>query len=394
MRALVIHSYYRSENASGENLSVTAEIKGLRDLGWDVEVISSDGDIIGTETMPLRDVALRPIYSRSSVRRIEEAVQRFRPHVALVENLFPLHSPWAIKTLHSLGLPVAAGVRSYRMVCAASTLYRDGHQCHDCIGSRLNLAAIRHGCYHGSSALTVPVAASLMMHQRTFASIDALLAVSEHVRDVLVDSGFDAGRITVRPNFVDDPGEPADDLGAGFLFAGRLTNEKGVEPMLEGWRRSGVWKQHPLRIAGSGPLEAAVRASARHHRVEMVGLQPYDRLLGMVRAAAVTVVPSMWPEPFGRGVIEAAARGRAALVTDSGGLGELVVDGTSGWVCAPDTDGLADGFRRAADQADQLAYGIAARSRFVERYTRGISLGILDDVLTRLAHSGPLDSPV
>ncbi len=67
LRALVIHNFYRSENASGENLSVHDEISGLRTLGWDVEVISADSDVIGSGTIPLGELALRPIYSRRSV---------------------------------------------------------------------------------------------------------------------------------------------------------------------------------------------------------------------------------------------------------------------------------------------------------------------------------------
>ena len=161
MRVLVVHNYYRSENASGENLSVLDEIAALRAEGWDVEVVSADSDAIGDHALPIRSVALRPIYSRVSVARVRDAIERFRPHVALVENVFPLHSPWVIRTLHAAGIPVVAGVRSYRMFCAASTMYRDGAACRECIGTVANMPAVRHGCYQGSSIKTIPMAASL-----------------------------------------------------------------------------------------------------------------------------------------------------------------------------------------------------------------------------------------
>ncbi len=110
--------------------------------------------------------------------------------------------------------------------------------------------------------------------------------------------------------------------------------------MLEGWERSEAWKHHRLRIAGSGPLESLFVGLDPKLRVEPLGLLPHDRTLEVVRDAAVTVVPSMWPEPFGRGVIEAAAHGRPSLVCRSGGLAALVEDGTTGWLAAPDADGL------------------------------------------------------
>jgi glycosyltransferase involved in cell wall biosynthesis len=388
LRALVIHDFYRSENASGENLSVRDEINGLRSLGWDVEVISADSDVIGNGTIPLGELAVRPIYSRRSVLRVRDAARRFRPHVALVENLFPLHSPWVIRELRSLGVPVAAGVRSYRMVCAASTLFRDGAVCRDCIGSRINLPAIRHGCYQNMRSRTAPLAASLALHRGTFRSIDRLLAVSEFVRDELIAAGFDPGRIVVRPNFVPDPGPPIERVGDGFLFAGRLTPDKGIAPMLEGWARSGAWRRHRLRIAGSGPLDSLVIGLDPALRVEPLGLLGHEATLATVRDAAVTVVPSVWPEPFGRGVIEAAAHGRPALVCRSGGLGSLVADGVTGWVAEPDADGLAAAFRRAADPQYHADFGRAARARYLAHHTRGASLGVLDRELRSLVGAG------
>ncbi|MEM1333254.1 MAG: glycosyltransferase, partial [Actinomycetota bacterium] len=292
-----------------------------------------------------------------------------------------------INVLRGAGIPVAAGVRSYRMLCVRSTLYRDGAECRDCLGSSVNLPAVRHGCYQGSTLQSLPMAASLRLHRSTFSSIDGLLAVSEYVRDELVANGFDPGRIVVRPNFVDDPGSPIDRRGDGFLFAGRLTGEKGVGAMLDAWRRSEAWRTSTLRVAGSGPLDDLL-ADAADVGVEALGLLANDELLDLVSDSAVTVVPSLWPEPFGRGVIEAAARARPSIVTSAGGVGSLVEHGVTGWVASPDVDGLEAAFRAALDPDDQHRRGIAARRRFLERYTRESSLRILDETLRRLADDG------
>lgn len=397
MRALVIHNFYRSKNASGENLSVRDEIAGLRDLGWDVEVMSADSDVIDAAEFSVARVATRPIHSVRGVRRVNDAITRFRPHVALVENVFPMHSPSVIRALRKAGVPVAAGVRSYRMWCAAASMYRDGAPCRDCVGSIANVPAVRHGCYQGSSIRTIPMAVSLTVHRSTFHEIDAFLAVTEHVRDELIAAGFPGSRIVVRPNFVPDPdaGHIADPVadrsagpGNGFLFAGRLTEDKGVGLMLEAWERSELWKTHRLEVAGSGELADLVEAQRPELRVEALGLLDHTTLMDRLRGAAAMVVPSMWPEPFGRGVIEAAALGRPSLVARSGGLPSLVVDGGTGWVADTDPDSFAAGFRRAADPAHREAAGVAARQRYLQHYTREVSMGILDVTLRRLAIRG------
>jgi glycosyltransferase involved in cell wall biosynthesis len=388
MRALVVHNFYRSANASGENLSVTDEIAGLRALGWEVEVVSSDSDVISSDHVHLAKVALRPIHSPRSSRRVDEAIKRFRPHVALVENVFPLHSPSVIRRLRRAGVPVAAGVRSYRMWCAASSMYRNGAPCRDCVGSRVNFPAVRHGCYQNSPYRTVPLAASLALHRSTFQGIDAFLAVTEHVRDELISAGLPADRIVVRPNFVADPGAPSGAPGSGFLFAGRISEEKGIRAMLEAWERSELWTSSSLSVAGSGELTDLVAQQRAELGVNALGLVSRDEMMRRLRAAAVMVVPSLWPEPFGRGVIEAASVGRGSLVTNVGGLPSLVVDGVTGWVAEPDPEALAAGFKRAADAQAQIDAGRAARQRFTERYTRDISVGILDATLQRLARAG------
>lgn len=388
MRAIVIHNFYRSENASGENLSVGDEIRGLRERGWDIETLGSDSDAISDGTLSLGQAALRPIYSRRSVDRLQRAVARFRPHVALVENVFPLHSPAVISTLHQLGVPIAAGVRSYRMWCVRSTQFRDGRECRECEGSRVNLPAIRNRCYQDSTVASVPMAVGLAVHRPTWRRIDQFLAVSEHVRRELLRFGIGPDRITVRPNYVDDPGAPSTD-GDGFLFAGRLSPDKGIDVLLDAWARSEIWRnsEHRLRVAGSGALDDLVASQPDHLGIEPLGLVSHDEALGWTSRSAVTVVPSQWDEPFGRGVIESAARGRPALVTDRGALGDLVVDGHTGWVAQPDVDGLTAALRRAADRDAQRRFGQAARQRYLERYTQAASLDVLEDTLTRLADS-------
>ena len=385
MRALVIHNFYRSANASGENLSVADEIAGLRERGWDIETIGADSDAISDGTLSLGEAAIRPIYSRRSVKRLERAVARFRPHVALVENVFPLHSPAVITTLRRLGVPIAAGVRSYRMWCVRSTQFRDGRACRECEGSRLNLPAIRHGCYQDRAVASVPMAVGLAVHRPTWRHVDRFLPVSEHVRRELLRFGIGPDRITVRPNYVADPGEPTDPDG-GFLFAGRLAPDKGIDVLVDAWQRSEIWRDgHRLRVAGSGPLDDVVRNPPAESGIEPLGLLSHREALAWTARAAVTVVPSMWDEPFGRGVIESAARARPALVTNRGALGDLVVDGETGWVAEPTVDGLTAALRRAADLDDQRRFGDAARRRYLERYTQTASLDVLEDVLSTLA---------
>ena len=68
---------------------------------------------------------------------------------------------------------------------------------------------------------------------------DAYIALTGFARDKFLAAGFNLQQLHVKPNFLDpDPGEGPGD-GGFALFVGRLSEEKGIRPMLEAWKRIG-----------------------------------------------------------------------------------------------------------------------------------------------------------
>ena len=57
--------------------------------------------------------------------------------------------------------------------------------------------------------------------------------------------------------------------------------------------------------------------------------------------STLTVVPSLWQEPFSRVVIESLSYGTPVIVTNSGGLPEAIVDGQYGYVSKKNSLDLA-----------------------------------------------------
>ena len=92
----------------------------------------------------------------------------------------------------------------------------------------------------------------------------------------------------------------------------------------------------------------------------------------------VAVVPSVYPDPLPRAVIESMALGKPVIAFDVGGVAEMLADGETGALCRgepPDVEGLATQFvRYMRDPALRAQQGIAARKR-IERDFDGASHG-------------------
>jgi glycosyltransferase involved in cell wall biosynthesis len=171
-------------------------------------------------------------------------------------------------------------------------------------------------------------------------------------------------------------------LGEGFLFAGRLEQEKGIKLLLEAWHLSGVGKATTLTIVGDGADRSAVEQAARvDPSIRYLGSMPADQVGQLLDNCAVCIVPSLFFEPFSRSVIESYARGRPVISTGMGAMGRSVTEEV-GWVCStPSAVGLADAIRQAfGDQDGARVRGMAARSLYERSYRPDIAIRSLLNV--------------
>jgi starch synthase len=104
--------------------------------------------------------------------------------------------------------------------------------------------------------------------------------------------------------------------------------------------------------------------------------------------AAIVVVPSRG-EGFGMVALEAAERGRAAIVSNVGGLPEVVDDGETGVVVPPDDAAALSAaiVALAKDPARVAAYGRAARERALAQFSDEAAADGVSAVYRRLLAS-------
>jgi glycosyltransferase involved in cell wall biosynthesis len=366
MKVIVAHNRYSSAQPSGENVIVDAEIQQLRDAGVTVvPFLRSSDEIAGFSTIQKALLPLSPIRNGQSQRDLAKLIETERPDLLHLHNPYPLISPWIVRTAHHHKLPVIQTVHNYRQVCAPGLYFRDGHICTECKGRAFPLPAIQHSCYRDSKAQSAIMATTLTVHRSTWRSVERYIALTDRIAAHLREYGIPAERIAVKPNAMSDPGTPATG-GEGFLYAARLSPEKGIELLLEAWRRHPDGAYGPLRIIGDGPLRAvAEQAAAERADVHYLGPMDNAGVRAAIGGAACVVAASTWHDVLPTIILEGLAGGRPVLATDLGGMPYLV--GDAGWIVAPDPDSFAAGLARAAVEAPALAP--VARERYLSSFT-------------------------
>lgn len=126
--------------------------------------------------------------------------------------------------------------------------------------------------------------------------------------------------------FSPDGDRPADS-GKYVLYAGRITEDKGIHLCAEAVASS----EYEFRIAG--PLVDETYAEQFLDDVTYLGELDQEDLVRQYRGAAGFLYMTQYVEPFGLAVVEAMACGTPVITTGYGGTGETVVDGETGYVC-------------------------------------------------------------
>jgi glycosyltransferase involved in cell wall biosynthesis len=163
------------------------------------------------------------------------------------------------------------------------------------------------------------------------AKVDLFFVLSCFMRDKFVTAGLPASRIVIKPNFALTPAPRDRSIArSGALFVGRLTEEKGLRPLIEAWRSVG----HPLRIAGDGPLLEELRQRAPPN-VRLIGWVDQAKLHQEMDRAAVLIVPSTYYEGFPLVIAEAYAHALPVLASRIGTLAEIVREEQTGGLFTP-----------------------------------------------------------
>jgi glycosyltransferase involved in cell wall biosynthesis len=370
MNVLMAHNHYLIRG--GEDESFRAEAWMLRDAGHHVTEYTDHNDRI--ESMRSVRKAVNTLWSTETYGNIRRLLRQHQIDVLHVQNFFPLISPSIYYAARAERVPVVQSLRNYRLLCSNSFFFRDGKPCESCLGTTLQLPALKHACYRDDRAATATVVAMSTGHRLlgTWSrEVGVYIALTEFARQKYIEGGWDGDKIVVKPNFVTpDPG-PGEACRRGFVFVGRLSPEKGIRTLLSAWESLGP-KGKQLLVIGDGPLRAEVESvAAQNPAVTYLGRQSQETMLEVMGKAEAVIVPSEWYETFGRVVIEAYSKATPVIASKIGALEEIVGGTGAGILFTPgDVPSLTQAVLQMSTDGESCVHmGRIARDRFESEFT-------------------------
>ena len=397
MRVLFLTNFFQIHGSGGEEQSCQQVVEGLKQRGHTTLVLTSmhatnnvpveiDGIYrslyLEMDLVPLRHsitfFTKRKAREKHNLEVFERVLQQFNPDIIFIWGMWNL--PYSLPAFAEAKYPHKV---VYRFATYWPTLPSQ-HEFYWRTPGRNWYSRIPKRVV-GYFALAM-LAKEVQQYPFTFKHV---ICVSAATRNVLVEAGVPVAHARIIHTGLDikhylngrDQHSPQhEDQNLNLLYAGRIYPEKGIDTVIEAMIK--LVYDHGKRdirfsLAGTGSVEYE---NHLHQLVNQAGLTDYVTFLGwmppeempeLLRKFDVLLLPSIWPEPFSRSVLEGMISGLVVMATRTGGTPEIIVDGENGLLFMPnDPEDLAKKIAQLVDDPesrDQMGY--AGRQTILEQFT-------------------------
>jgi len=329
MKVAIVHSYYKSGQASGENLVVDNQFLMLQGKGYEVKLFAKYTEFEEMKWFYSLKCGFRVITGFGS--NFSRDMRLYDPDIILVHNLFPnLSTRWLTK----LKCKKIFFVHNFRPWCSNGFMLRKLSPCSKCLSNPF--WGTYYKCSNGNRAksfiqsLSQLRAVDLLRQQDHGAKI---VAVSEYAARTISSIESKLNVISIS-NFVLNPSistevvqhAPMDQVK--FVWNGRISPEKGLRQLLEIWPDEFV-----IDIIGSGPEEKELLHKFEDKsNINFLGYKSNKELLGKLTGYSGLVNSSIWPEFGPMTVLESLAAGLPVIAPNSLSLSDQILQQKAGTI--------------------------------------------------------------
>ena len=312
--------------------------------------------------------ALDVIYSKKNKKKMEEALDEFKPDIVHLNNFQRQLSASIIEPIKKRNIPIVFTAHDVQAICPAITMLdNEKNICEKCMhGKYMN--CIKKKCNKGSTLKSIIGALEgyfYRINKIYTKKIDCIITPSEFYRKKLIEDGISEKKIVAIHNSVElkDYDIPTEDNGYALYF-GRLSKEKGVLNLINAFSKL---ENGTLYIAGEGQekenIEMFIKENNLQDRIKLLGFLDSTEMKEKIRKSKFVVIPSIWYENCPYSVMETLAIGKPVIGADIGGIPELVQNDRSGIIYKyDDVNELADKMKELFNNEDLVKeFGLNAK---------------------------------
>lgn len=373
MRFCMVTTFYPPYSFGGDATYVRALSRGLVARGHEVEVVHCtdafnllNGGPPAAEPGPDDGVVVHRLKSHLGPLSPLVTQQTGRPGLkARALKSILAGGRFDVVNFHNISLVGGPGVLKYSrapatlytlhehwLVCPTHILWKERNRA--CDGPTCLSCCVRSG-------VPPQVWRYTGLIKRALEHVDLMIAPSRYTAGLHVAAGL-TQPLVVTPlfsAFEPRPLAPPSLPRPRFLFVGRVTPSKGIEPLA---RTFAAMSDADLVVVGEGDALDRLKATfAKHPNISFVGRLPQAELARHYAEATALVLPSLAPETFGLAIVEAAAFGTPALVrAGSGGAPETIAQSGGGLVYADEAELVTAARWLADDKAMRDSLGAKA----------------------------------
>lgn len=374
MKVLFVHD--RLGSLGGAESNIIAVANALRERGHRVALLHGPATGQGEEKWRQTFEACFALEPSRNLEIIQAALWGFEPDVVYVHKMADLQ---VLQMVTAGGVPAVRMVHDHDMYCMRSYKY-DWLSRKICTRPASLYCVLRCGaCLARKRGSFWPLRWVSYRAKRKEIELNRnfarLVVASEYMRLELLRNGFDGSRIRIHapvPRAAEVLSTSAFSDRNLIIYSGQIIRGKGVDVLLESL--SLVTQPFQCIILGDGNHKAYCEELARklglEKKVRFAGFVPQDELRRYYAEASLSVMSSVWPEPFGASGLEAMRFGLPVVAFDAGAIREWLIDGVNGFL-APwmDTVGFAERVDKLlGDKALARKLGDTARMAVNEQF--------------------------
>ena len=365
---LLLHNHYLLNG--GEDTVVNNELATLRNAGYQVYYLSFKNKNYNIFNPLTYLYAINSVFNIFSFFRVLYTLITKKIKVMHVHNLYYNASPsvfWAAKLV---GVRTIMTIHNYRFFCLNAYFIRNGKQCFKCQNAKSFYPGLKYKCFKQSLPASFLLTLTINFNKwisTWYTMVDKYIVVNLFTKELLIQSGIQQHKIFYKANYLNNTNTTSSSIKDYYLFAGRLTIEKGVEHVIETFKHS----NRKLILAGDGELRAKIH-NAKTNNIELVGFKNKEAILQLMSNAKALIFSSIWIECMPMTIIEALSIGTIPIIAYSINTEKMVDDKINAILYDPnEADGLKKAliYFEALSDKERLNMSQAGLRKYKDMYT-------------------------